>query len=236
MNVIAKIIAFTLFLASLVSCFQGIQGNGTIISENRNISESFSEIKVQQGINLFLSQGNNVDLKVETDENLMELLISEVDNGVLKLYFKENVYLAKAKNVYLTTSQISKLESSSGATVLSETTFESNSLELDASSGSSIKMKINAQQVKTSSSSGSRIVLEGTASTFSGDSSSGSTIDAERLESSNATVSASSGSSISIFASENLKASASSGANIHYKGTPKQVSKDNSSGGNISGN
>ena len=236
MNVIAKLIALTLFLASLIACSSGKQGNGNIASENRTITTAFTEIKVQQGINLYLSQGNDVDLKVEADENLIELLISEVDNGVLKLYFKENIQRATAKNVYLTTASISKINCSSGASVVSETPFTINSLELDSSSGSAIKMTVNSENIKTASSSGSKITLQGQTTTFEGDSSSGSTIDADKLKSSNASVSVSSGANISIFTSNTITAKASSGGNIHYKGTPKQVTKESSSGGNISGN
>ena len=236
MNVIAKLIALAFLLASLISCFPGIQGNVNVISENRTITFPISEIKVQQGIHLYLSQGNDVDLKVEADENIIDLLISEIDNGVLKIYFKENIKNAKAKNVYLTTASISKINCSSGASVTSETTFKLNSLDLQANSGSAIEMKVHTENIKTSSSSGSKITLEGQTTSFTGESSSGSTIAADKLKSSNVTVSASSGANITVFVMDNLNANASSGGNISYKGTPKDVSKNSSSGGNISEN
>ena len=54
---------------------------------------------MQQGINLYLTQGNSTDLKVEADDNIIDILITEVKNAELKIYFDKNVYKAKARNV-----------------------------------------------------------------------------------------------------------------------------------------
>jgi len=234
------ITTFLILLFTTSSCnisgITGIKGSNYVVSEERNISSNFETIKVQQGINLYLTQGNSTDLKVEADDNIIDILITEVKNDELKIYFDKNVYKAKARNVYLTTSDISKIRTSSGAHVKSENTIQTNTLYLDSSSGSSIKIYVNADEITSESSSGSSIQIFGKTNIFSANSSSGSSIDADELTCIEAYANASSGANINVNVSHKLTASASSGGDIDFEGNPKNVNKDTSSGGSVSGN
>ncbi len=238
MNVIAKLTVLLLFNVTVISCFDGltgVKGNGNVITENRDLTSNFNEITVKQGINLVITQGNSTELTVEADENIIELLITEVVDNNLKIYFKENVNRADAKNVYLTTDKISKISTSSGALVKSENKLQTNNLELHSSSGSSIKLDISSNDVQSSTSSGANMKIIGQSKSFYGKASSGSSINAEQLESIDADVKVSSGANIQIYVSEELTAKASSGGSINYKGSPSKINKEASSGGSISG-
>ncbi len=226
-------------LFTTTSCFMdgltGIRGNGNIISEDRTIHSDFDVIKVQQGISLYLTQGNSTTLNVEADENILDLLITEVKNNELKVYFEKNVYRAKARNVYLTTKDISEIRTSSGASVKSENTLHVNALDLNSSSGSSIKVYVNGTEISSEASSGANIDIYGKTTNFSANASSGSSIDADKLETVDAYVKASSGASIDVNATGKLTAKASSGGAIDFVGNPTNVNKDTSSGGSVSG-
>ena len=239
MKTLTKITALFLLLISTTSCFMdgitGIKGNRNVVSEDRTISSDFENIKVQQGINLYITQDNSTEIKVEADENIIDLLITEVQNNELKIYFEKNVYRAKARNVFLSTGNIKKIRASSGASVKSENTIQTNSLDLDASSGSSMKIYVNAEEVTTEASSGANINVYGKSITFSGRASSGSGIDADELESVDAYTKASSGANINVNVTGKLTAKASSGGDIDYEGNPTSVNKDTSSGGSVSG-
>lgn len=228
-----------LLLITTTSCFMeglaGIKGNGLVVSEERTISSNFNEIKVQQGINVILKQGNSTEISVEADENIIDILITEVKDNTLKIYFEKNVYKASSRNVYLTASEINKISTSSGASLKTENTIETTSLELDSSSGSSIKVQVNASEVISSSSSGADIDIFGKSKTFSASASSGSSIDADQLETIDATAKVSSGANIDLNVTGKLTAKASSGGDIDYEGNPTEVNKDTSSGGSVSG-
>jgi len=239
MKTLTKITCLLVLLVSTTSCFMdgltGIKGNRNVVSEDRTISSNFDVIKVQQGIHLYLTQDNSTDIRVEADENIIDLLVTEVKNNELKVYFEKNVYRAKARNVYLTTDDISRIKTSSGAHVKSENTIQVTSLDLDASSGSSMKVYVNADEITSSSSSGADIDIFGKAETLSGTASSGSSIDADELNVVDAYVKASSGANINVKLSGRLTAKASSGGDIDYEGNPTSVDKDTSSGGSVSG-
>lgn len=239
MKTLSKLITMLVVLFITSSCFMdgmmGIKGNRNVISESRTISSDFDKIDIQQGISLYLTQGNTTNLKVEADENIMDLLKTEVKNNTLKIYFEKNVYKAKARNVYLTTETLSSIEASSGSSVKSENTWQANQFKLNTSSGSSVRIKVNADDISSSSSSGSTIRLYGKSNSFSAKASSGSSIYADELISADATAKVSSGASIHVNVSRNLNAKASSGGSINFEGNPTEINKETSSGGSVSG-
>jgi hypothetical protein len=227
-------------LFSTTSCIfdgvVGIKGNRNVVSEERSIRSDFEIINVQQGINLYITQGKPTNISVEADENIIELLITEVKNNELNIYFEKNVNQAKARNVYLTSESISKIKASSGASVKSENTIQAETLELDSSSGSTMKIRANANEILSESSSGSSITIIGKSNSFTANSSSGSSINAKELKTVNAIAKASSGANIDVNVTGKLTASASSGGDIDYEGSPESIDKKATSGGSISGN
>ncbi len=238
MKTLTKLMTLSIVLLITTSCFidgfTGIKGNGHVVSESRTINASFEGIKVQQGIKVYLTQGNTSSLNVEADENIIDLLLTEVKNNELRIFFKKNVYKAKSRTVYLTTPNIVSIKASSGASVKSENTLQVADLTLDASSGSSIKATVNATKVDCSTSSGANIRLYGNTQILFASSSSGSRIDAEELKAVDVTAKVSSGANIDVFVTGKLTARASSGGDIDYSGNPENIDKDTSSGGSVS--
>ena len=236
MKQVTKITTLLFLLIMTTSCFFdgfGIQGNGNVVSDDRNISSNFSGIKVSQGIQVHISQGNETELTVEADENIIDLLITEIDGDILKIYFEKNVNRA-TRNVYLTIDKLNSIRTSSGANVKNDGVFKTKTLSLDSSSGSHISLDLNVSEITASASSGADIELSGSSEEFRSNASSGSHIDAEKLNSKMATANVSSGANINVYASQELNADASSGGDIDFYGNPDIVNKSKSSGGSIS--
>ena len=235
MKSIAKIIILLLVIISTTSCvLRGTKGNSHVTSEKRAPNSSFDGIKVSQGINLILTQGNEEKISVETDENLQDILITKVNNNhILEVYFDKRVRKATSKNVYVTAKNINLLSTSSGASLTSEDVINSESVQLKSSSGSSIRVEIVSNEVTSTSSSGSNIKIIGKTKMFTAKSSSGASIRADRFEAAEVEAKVSSGASIEVNATESLVANASSGGSIDYEGTPRRLVKNTSSGGSV---
>tara|TARA_B110000858_G_scaffold105653_1_gene120872 strand:+ start:9869 stop:10594 length:726 start_codon:yes stop_codon:yes gene_type:complete len=228
-----------LFIAAIfTSCgsnmFNGVVGNRNIVTIERTIKADFTGIKVSTGIDLFIRQGSTNAITVEADENLHDLIITEVKEGILKIYTDKNIWKSKARKVYVTIENLTLLKASSGSNVKSESVINTNEIYIDASSGASIDIEVVAKSAVTEASSGSDVKIKGTTINHTARASSGSSINAYKLKSTNANASASSGASINIYASKNMDAKASSGGAIDYTGNPTRINKEASSGGSIS--
>ena len=234
MKTLVKLSAILFLLIGTTSCFMdGVIGDGNVISKTRKISDDFSRVEVSRGLDLYITQSNTLSLEIEADQNLHELIETEVRNGVLRITSSRNIWEASSKKVHLNVDFLNGISVSSGAEVNTRNTFVSDELSLDVSSGATAEMELRVEDLSCDSSSGADIELSGKAENFKVSSSSGSNVKAYDLQARNCNADASSGSGIKIHAAETIEASASSGGNISYKGNPRVLSERNSSGGNI---
>jgi len=226
----------TVSTSCMIDGITSVSGNRNVNTETRKINDDFTKVEVGQGIQLYITQDDNLSLVVKADENLHNLIETEVRNGVVKITSKRNIRRAKSKKIYLSAPRIDAIKATSGSDVVTENTLKADIFDVHVSSGADARIDINADTINSSSSSGADLRIKGTANYFTAKATSGSSIRAYSLESKNATVKVNSGADIDVFAVESLTAKASSGGDIDYKGNPKRLDKKKSSGGSISSN
>ena len=206
-------------------------------TEIRNVRD-FNAIKVSTGIDLYLKMGDTEEVKVVADDDIIDKLITEVDDGTLHIYMKKSNWtnwgLTKTRKVYVTIEKLNAVDVSSGSDVQSENTLTGENLKLRVSSGSDLSLDVVYKNLSLDASSGSDAKVTGKVKNFEAQASSGSDINAKDLECVICKVSASSGSDASIRVSDELYAKASSGADIDYYGNPQIKDIDESSGGDVS--
>jgi hypothetical protein len=232
---------FSMAFISL-SLFIGTAADAALKSDgrqNRSVAE-FHGISVSSGIDLYLTQKNVQEVRVEAEEEDLENLITEVEGGILRIYMKEKSWSwfnlgwsHSPRKVYVSFKTLDKLEASAGSDVVSQSALNLNNIELNASSGSDVKLELNADQVDADASSGSDIKLNGKANYLQANASSAGDIDAVDFQTKRCNASASSGSDIRVYAIEQLDANASSGADIAYRGNPTRKNINESSGGDV---
>jgi len=236
-----KFISLTIVSLALNTCqfnsfpfSKGVRGNGVVVTEQRTFNdESFNSIEVSSGIDLFLTQSDSPSISVQADENIQELIITEIENGTLKIYMDKSSHHVASKKVIVNFITIDQIKASSGSEVFSTNTLKVPSLDLSTSSGSDIELMVETTRITSSSSSGSILNLEGKTKEFVGNASSGSQLNASKLTAQFCEVKASSGADLSVKCLKEFNANASSGANIeNYETSIKTVVKS-SSGGHI---
>lgn len=226
------LLLFIVLALSLSSAFAGNRDKTEIRKVN-----NFNAIKVSAGIDLYLTMGNSEQVKVVADGDIIDRIITKVENGTLRIYMKKsnlfNWGFNKTRKAYVTVKELEALHASSGSDVYSENTLKGESLEIKASSGSDVKLDVVYKNLSLDASSGSDAKLTGKAKTFKAEASSGSDITAGNLESAICKVQASSGSDATINVTDELYARVSSGADVRYYGNPSVKDIDESSGGDV---
>ena len=97
-----KIITALAAIIMLSSCnFDSIigqvHGNGNVETEERMVTENFSEVKGSAGLDVYLTEGSENKIVVEADENLLEIIETDITNGRLNLTTKQNIGRVKIK-------------------------------------------------------------------------------------------------------------------------------------------
>ncbi|MCM4169126.1 hypothetical protein KCTC52924_00107 [Arenibacter antarcticus] len=208
----------------------GKKGNGNIEEDQRTVSGDFSGVSASEGLDVYITQGTDYEILVEADENVIDLIATELKNGVLQIHTIKNIGRA-TKKIYVTLPEITVLKTSSGADLIAKSAVRAETIQLNASSGSELQIDdLNADKVSANTSSGADLKIAGQATTFYSNASSGSAIKASDLTTAVCRANASSGARITVNVTESLSADASSGADIQYTGNAKVEGKRSSSG------
>ena len=241
MKTLVRIITVSIVAILTTSCNfdlnfgPGVNGDGNVITETRKVTSEFEKISVSRGIDVILTQGNTLSIVVEADQNLLDVITTELDedNNILRISSNQNIKSSASKKVILTVKDLSSISTTSGSNVFSENALNTDKLTISSTSGSHIDLNIEANTLKLNTTSGAGIEISGTTENLSVAATSGSYIRANSLKAQSTTVSATSGASIFVNTTKELKASATSGASIKYEGDPERVDKSSGVSGSI---
>ena len=221
----------------------GSEGNTTSASSGSAREEvrkvaSFSGIQVSSGINVSFTQ--DAKQKVVVDSDRPEFVKTEVVGDILKIYVDNNNNRnLKFKKLSVTVSapELSKIAVNSGANFNTLNTIKSDyfqiaatsganlkadldtkgKVELSTTSGSNVRLNVNADELEMSATSGSSATLYGKIRATTFDVSSAATVNAQDLETQKSKINASSAANIKVNATENINVTGTSGASVRYR-------------------
>ena len=221
----------------------GSDGNNTSTSSGSAREEvrkvaSFSGIQVSSGINVSFTQ--DAKQKVVVDSDRPEFVKTEVVGDILKIYVDNNNNRnLKFKKLSVTVSapELSKIAVNSGANFNTLNTVKSDyfqiaatsganlkadldtkgKVELSTTSGSNVRLNVNADELEMSATSGSSATLYGKIKETTFDVSSAATVNAQDLETQKSQINASSAANIKVNATENINVTGTSGASVRYR-------------------
>ncbi|MEP7317796.1 MAG: head GIN domain-containing protein [Panacibacter sp.] len=230
-----------ILLLAVVATLNAAMAQKTINDANaveRKVT-SFHAIQIQNGIDLYLSQGSTEAVAVSASETeYRNKIITEVVNGTLKIYYKHADGIKfnwgnKKMKAYVSFKTLSDLNASGGADVFAEDGIATNQFSMSLSGGSDFKGKITGSDIKMDASGGSDIYVSGKAASLSVSASGGSDVHAYDFVTDNCNIDASGGSDIFITANKEINASASGGSDVHYKGNATIIKKNSSGGSGV---
>ncbi|MBC7885073.1 MAG: DUF2807 domain-containing protein [Saprospiraceae bacterium] len=199
---------------------------------------SFTSISTSGSVKVELVKGDQSKAEYTIVKGSADDLIIEVTGGELDVKIKsKNSFWNRSEtkaNVTVYYQTLNEIDCSAGSSISSNSEIKASVMDIDASSGAKCQVKVQSDGIKVSTSSGSKVTVSGTTGSATYDASSGARIDAVNLVASDADADVSSGGSISLFASKKLKAEASSGGNIKYRGNPASTNIDSGMSGSIS--
>jgi hypothetical protein len=208
-------------------------------AQKRTLSGSFTGISVSDGVDLYLTQGSEESIAVSTsDEKYMERFKTEVENGILKIYYdtkgiKWSANDRRRLKAYVSFKALQKLHASGGADVRMQGSLDVEDLDMKFTSGSAFNGNLKAKVLTVDQSSGSSINISGNADKIDIGVSSGAVFKGYDLAVDYCTAKASSGGGVRITINKELSAKANSGGGVKYKGNAVIKEIDINSGGSV---
>jgi hypothetical protein len=210
-----------------------IKGNGTIVTENRSISNA-DNIKVLGDMEVIIDSGAAA-VKVEGDQNILPYILTESNNNRLEIKSKNNVRLHTRNpvRVYVTTPSVQSVGLSGSGNVTSSAKFSSpQPVSLDISGSGDIKMRTNAPNVNARISGSGNLTISGETRDVEVRISGSGDYNGMDLKAETASVHISGSGDASLYAEDRLEARISGSGNVRYKGKAS-VDKKISGSGNV---
>ncbi len=227
-----------------------VRGSGNLVTRTK-AAPDFRAVSASRGVEVII--GGSDEVVIEADDNVLDYVVAEVENGTLGITISDKVNLRNADVIVRipNNGKINSLRASSGAEIRTESALKASDLEIRLSSaaaliaalkaercnirmssGTEMKAAVDFEQCSIALSSGSSARLSGKADSMSAELSSGSELNAFELNARMCEVDVSSGAEAEVNCSGKLTARVSSGGSVEYKGDC-QVDPKCSSGGEI---
>ncbi|MDQ3490887.1 MAG: DUF2807 domain-containing protein, partial [Acidobacteriota bacterium] len=130
-----KLLGFVIFIASLsvssacnMANVTGIRGSGNAKAETRNLS-GFKQIKAGGAIKLEVAAQKDFGVSVETDDNLLEYITTEISGDTLIIGSKDRISPTSAIKVAVSMPELTGMDIS-GASTATVSSVKTDSLEL----------------------------------------------------------------------------------------------------------
>lgn len=219
MKNILLVMAFV-FAASACVAQQTIVNDAN--AQQRQLTGSFTAIKVSGGIDLYISQSATEALAVSASEQkYIDDIKTVVENGVLRIYYDSKIRWTKGNKklkVYLSFKNIERLEANGSSDVHVAGIIAVPSLSLDMNGASNFKGAVNVTNLTMELSGASDARISGTATNVTIQSSGASDLKGYDLVTENCTARASGASDINITVNKELNVHASGASDVYYKG------------------
>ena len=225
--------AVMITLLIIVSCnVIGEMGSGNVIRQDRKVS-AFNAIEVSGAYDVILTQGPSVGVIVEADDNLQDLIRTEVKGNTLVVDNKKQIYHSKCMKVHITFTDLKSIDLSGAVDLESNGKLTLPELVLGGSGASDGKLELDVQHLGIDCSGGSKLKLSGTAKDVDVDISGAVDLFAYDFPAENYKLSISGAGKAEINVSKNLKVDISGAASVYYKGSPTNISQDVSGAGTV---
>ena len=211
-----------------------IRGNGHIQTETRTAS-SFNSVDVSGAIDVYVKQDSVSSIKVETDENLLQYIDVQNDNGTLYIHQMKGFWLKPTRSikVYVSGSNFKRFEASGACDIISENKVTgTEGIDIDLSGASDVKMELKAPKVYAELSGAGTIELKGETKDFTVKGSGSTDIKCFELMAENVSIKISGAGDADVFASVKLDVRVSGAGSVQYRGNAN-VSQSVSGAGSV---
>lgn len=141
-----------------------IEGSGNVITKDITI-KPFDELDASGIFNLQLSQGDKETVRIEADDNLMDLFTVENEGSTLRISMKKNSNFNSKKHlkVYVTFKTLKSMELSMVGGTTSDEKLKFADLKLKNQSVGSVSLNMTLQTLNLENQSVGSVKLEGSA-------------------------------------------------------------------------
>lgn len=215
-----------------------VKGNGNTITENRSVG-GYDGVSLSGWFDVELVSGSVGEITLRGEENLLEHVITEVKDGVLRIKTEKGYNLQPSSwnggGILITVpvDELREVTLSGSGDIRGKTRIRADRFHTGMSGSGDISLELDADEVEASLSGSGDIALSGSADRVEIRISGSGDVKAYDLEANHVEATVSGSADIRVTANESLTARVSGSGDIHYRGNPSKVDSKSSGSGDI---
>jgi hypothetical protein len=198
-----------------------VTGRGAVVTENRTVP-GFSRLEVAVDAEVFLTQGPAQTVRVEAQQNILDVLQTNVNGERLTIgYGRVNVRNHEPIRIFIVVPALSSVSLSGSGKVVGQNSWRAESLSVSLSGSGGIDLSVTGvKNLDTSISGSGSVRLAGDATRHDVRLSGSGSVEGFPLAVQSAEVNISGSGSSSLSVTQSLHAAISGSGKVYYKGRP----------------
>ncbi len=212
---------------------KSVSGSGVIKTETRNVT-GFTGIKLSLPASVQIRQGNLESVVIETDDNILPLVETIVEDGQLKIrpLEKNSSFRTKTLNVTINAKTVESIAAAGSGNVRADG-VKADTLKISIAGSGDVQIKaIEAATLKVSIAGSGDLTVGGKATNLEASIAGSGEVKAAKLETQSAKISVAGSGNAIVWAKESLKLSVAGSGDVQYYGDAK-VSKSIAGSGSV---
>ncbi len=227
-----KIVLSFCSLILLTACVFGTDGSRKVTTETRAV-DKFSGVELKSVANVFITQGETQEVKIEAEDNLIQYITSEVKNGELIIDCKEHVNSHEPINVYITAKELCLLELSGSGNMITKNEINCDHLTLRLDGSGEMNISLKSLLLKATLSGSGNLHLNGTTAESTIRISGSGNVNAQQMKSFTSTVNISGSGNTKVDVNNELTVHISGSGNVFYVTEPAKITTKISGSGEV---
>lgn len=197
-----------------------IKGEGPVIEKKFDLG-AISGVSLAISADVYLTQGDNREVRITGQENILGNLDLKNEESVLKIGFKENVSKCEPVKIYITLATIELMKISGSGDIKMVNHFNNlKDLKMGISGSGNIEGDLDGEKIQAGISGSGNITLRGKGSSLDFSITGSGNLNAKGLKAEEAEISIAGSGNASVNVSRNLDGRVSGSGDIAYMGDP----------------
>jgi hypothetical protein len=212
-----------------------VKGNGNITTESRSTSE-YDGISVAGPMDFKLVEGNEGDITIEGDSNLIEFIVTELRDGKLVIKVEEGINLRPTKTIVITIpyESINAVSLAGSGDVKNSGTIKADSFDVSLAGSGDIDLRISTNSVESSIAGSGNLTLNGTTTNLKTNIAGSGDFNGTSLNSVNVSVEIAGSGDANVFCDGDLRVRIAGSGDVTYSGNPKSKDTKVAGSGSVS--
>jgi len=167
LSALSMVMLLTLLLISdqAIAQWKSVRGNGKVVTQERKVSD-FSGIKISCSADVFLKQGSSNAVSVRADENLLDMIETDVRGETLNIDIDGNIRNVEVLEVYVTVSKLQKVVINGSGDIESENAISGMDFEIQINGSGDVELDLDVKNLETRINGSGDVEVSGVQGTF----------------------------------------------------------------------